>query len=116
VIVGGGSMFADIPFQGTLDLDAIFSRFDDQTNPANVTTWEDSSVDVVFKAATPPLAHPANASGHTDYPRLRTIGHDGLVDEFVFKFTHTLQKDWLLPGAPPTNKPVEVVTVVVVQF
>jgi carboxymethylenebutenolidase len=40
----------------------------------------------------------------------------GLVDEFVFKFTHTLQKDWLLPGAPPTNKPVEVVTVVVVQF
>jgi carboxymethylenebutenolidase len=49
-------------------------------------------------------------------PISRTIGHDRLVDEFVFKFTHTLQKDWLLPGAPPTNKPVEVVTVVVVQF
>ena len=47
-------MFADLPFQGTLDLDAIFSRFDDETNPPNVTTWEASSVDVVFKAATPP--------------------------------------------------------------
>ena len=49
-------------------------------------------------------------------PISRTIGHDRLVDEFVFKFTHTRQMDWLLPGVPPTNKPVEVVTVVVVQF
>jgi carboxymethylenebutenolidase len=49
-------------------------------------------------------------------PISRTIGHDRLVDEFVFKFTHTLQMDWLLPGVPPTNKPVEVVKVVVVQF
>ena len=43
-------------------------------------------------------------------PVSRTIGHDRLVDEFVFKFTHTLQMDWLLPGVPPTNKPVEVAT------
>jgi carboxymethylenebutenolidase len=49
-------------------------------------------------------------------PISRTIGHDRLVDEFVFKFTHTLQMDWLLPGVAPTNKPVEVVKVVVVQF
>jgi carboxymethylenebutenolidase len=49
-------------------------------------------------------------------PISRTIGHDRLVDEFLFKFTHTLQMDWLLPGVPPTGKPVEVVTVVVVQF
>jgi hypothetical protein len=27
----------------------------------------------------------------------------------VFKFIHTLQMDWLLPGVAPTNKPVEVV-------
>jgi len=46
----------------------------------------------------------------------RMIGHDRLVDEFVIKFTHTLQMDWLLPGVPPTNKPVEVATVTVVQF
>ena len=49
-------------------------------------------------------------------PVSRTIGHDRLVDEFVIEFTHTLQMDWLLPGVPPTNKPVEVATVVVVQF
>jgi carboxymethylenebutenolidase len=49
-------------------------------------------------------------------PISRTIGHDRLVDEFVIKFTHTLQMDWLLPGVAPTNKPVEVATVVVVQF
>jgi carboxymethylenebutenolidase len=49
-------------------------------------------------------------------PISRTIGHDRLVDEFVFKFTHTLQMDWLLPGVAPTNKPVEVVKVVVVEF
>ena len=46
----------------------------------------------------------------------RTIGHDRLVDEFVFKFTHSLQMDWLLPGVPPTNKPVEVAIVTVIQF
>ena len=47
-------------------------------------------------------------------PVSRTIGHDRLVD--VIKFTHTLQMDWLLPGVPPTNKPVEVATMTVVQF
>ena len=49
-------------------------------------------------------------------PVSRTIGHDRLVDEFVLKFTHSLQMDWLLPGVPPTNKPVEVATVTVIQF
>jgi carboxymethylenebutenolidase len=49
-------------------------------------------------------------------PISRTIGRDRLVDEFVFKFTHSLQMDWLLPGVPATNKPVEVVKVVVVEF
>jgi hypothetical protein len=39
-----------------------------------------------------------------------------LFDEFVIKFTHTLQMDWLLPGVPATNKPVEVATMTVVQF
>ena len=49
-------------------------------------------------------------------PVSRTIDHDRLVDEFVIKFTHTLQMDWLLPGVPPTNKPVEVAIVTVIQF
>ena len=49
-------------------------------------------------------------------PVSRTIGHDRVVDEFVIKFTHSLQMDWLLPGVPPTNKQVEVATVTVIQF
>ena len=49
-------------------------------------------------------------------PVSRTIGRDRLVDEFVIKFTHSLQMDWLLPGVPPTNEPVEVATVTVIQF
>ncbi len=49
-------------------------------------------------------------------PISRTIGNDRIVDEFVFKFTHSVQMDWLLPGVPPTHKPVEVVKVVIVQF
>ena len=46
----------------------------------------------------------------------RTIGINQLVDEMVFKFTHTIEMDWMLPGIPPTGKPVEVPLVVIVQF
>jgi carboxymethylenebutenolidase len=49
-------------------------------------------------------------------PISRTIGYDRVADEFVIKFTHSLQMDWLLPGVPPTNKQVEVATVTVIQF
>jgi carboxymethylenebutenolidase len=30
--------------------------------------------------------------------------------------THTVQMDWLLPGVPPTGRPLELVTVVIVAF
>lgn len=46
----------------------------------------------------------------------RTIGSDRLVDEMVFRFTHTLRMDWMLPGIPPTGKRVEVPLVAIVQF
>ena len=49
-------------------------------------------------------------------PISRTIGNDRIADEFLFKFTHSLQMDWLLPGVAPTNKKVELVMVVIVQF
>ncbi len=49
-------------------------------------------------------------------PISRTVGEDRLVDEFVFKFTHDIQMDWMLPGIPPTGKTVEIPFVVVVQF
>lgn len=37
-------------------------------------------------------------------PISRTIGDDQLVDEMVFKFTHTIRMDWMLPGIAPTGK------------
>jgi carboxymethylenebutenolidase len=46
----------------------------------------------------------------------RTIGENQLVDELIFKFTHTVRMDWLLPGIPPTGKRVEVPIVAVVGF
>jgi len=49
-------------------------------------------------------------------PVSRTIGQGRLVEEMVFRFTHTIPMDWMLPGIPPTGKWVEVAMVVVVQF
>jgi carboxymethylenebutenolidase len=46
----------------------------------------------------------------------RTIGEDQLVDEMIFKFTHTISMDWMLPGIPPTGKRVEVPLVAIVRF
>ena len=49
-------------------------------------------------------------------PISRTIGRDQLVDEMIFKFTHTIRMDWMLPGVAPTGKRVEVPLVAIVQF
>ena len=49
-------------------------------------------------------------------PVSRTIGEDQLVDEMVFKFTHTIRMDWMLPGVAPTGKRVEIPLVAIVRF
>jgi carboxymethylenebutenolidase len=49
-------------------------------------------------------------------PVSRTIGQGRLVEEMIFRFTHTIPMDWMLPGIPPTGKRVEVAMLVVVQF
>jgi len=49
-------------------------------------------------------------------PVSRTVGANQLVEEFVFKFTHCIEIDWMLPGIAPTGRPVEVAMVVVVRF
>lgn len=36
----------------------------------------------------------------------RTVGIDRVIDEFVFSLTHTSHVPWLLPGIPPTGKPL----------
>lgn len=49
-------------------------------------------------------------------PVSRTIGADRVVDEMIFRFTHTMQMDWMLPGIPPTGRRVEVPLVAIVSF
>jgi carboxymethylenebutenolidase len=49
-------------------------------------------------------------------PVSRTVGENQLVDEMVFKFTHSIRMDWMLPGVAPTGKRVEVPLVAIVRF
>jgi carboxymethylenebutenolidase len=49
-------------------------------------------------------------------PVSRTIGPERLVDEMIFRFTHTIEMDWMLPGIAPTGKRVECALVVIVHF
>jgi carboxymethylenebutenolidase len=49
-------------------------------------------------------------------PISRTIGTDRLVDEFIVRFTHSIEMDWMLPGVAPTGRRVECATVAIVQF
>jgi len=46
----------------------------------------------------------------------RTIGDERLVDEMIFRFTHTMAMDWMLPGVAPTGRAVEVPLVAIVHF
>ncbi|KAK4040685.1 hypothetical protein C8A01DRAFT_15497 [Parachaetomium inaequale] len=38
----------------------------------------------------------------------RTVGIDRVVDEFLFNCTHDRVIDWLIPGIPPTFKPLSI--------
>jgi carboxymethylenebutenolidase len=38
----------------------------------------------------------------------RTVGTDRVIDEFIFSLTHTKLIPWLLPGIPPTGKPLAI--------
>ncbi len=46
----------------------------------------------------------------------QTFGTDRIVEEFVVRFTHTLDMVWMLPGVAPTGRKVEFVLVGIVQF
>ena len=49
-------------------------------------------------------------------PVSRTVGENQVVDELVLSFTHDIEMDQLLPGVPPTGKPVQLAFCVVVKF
>jgi len=46
----------------------------------------------------------------------QTFGFDRIVEEFVIRFTHTLDMDWMLPGVRATGRRVEFALVGVIQF
>src|SRR5262245_1765704 len=46
----------------------------------------------------------------------QTFGNDRIVEEFVVRFTHTLDMGWMLPGVPPTGRKAEFVLGGIIQF
>ena len=46
----------------------------------------------------------------------QTFGNDRIVEEFVIRFTHTLEMDWMLPGLPAIGRRVEFALVGIIQF
>jgi carboxymethylenebutenolidase len=46
----------------------------------------------------------------------RSVTHDRVIDEFVFRFTHTLQMEWFAPGIAATGRRVELPHVAVIGF
>src|SRR5262245_35520904 len=49
-------------------------------------------------------------------PVCRTVGQGRVVDEMIFRFTHDMEMDWMLPGVPTTGRGVEVQLAVVVEL
>ncbi len=49
-------------------------------------------------------------------PISRTVGQSQLVDEQIFKCTHTIPMEWMLPGIPPTGKTIAVPLVAIIGF
>jgi carboxymethylenebutenolidase len=49
-------------------------------------------------------------------PVSRTVGQGRVVEEIIFRFTHDVQMDWMVPGIPPTGKRVEIPLLIVIQF
>lgn len=57
--------------------------------------------------------HPSDTS---ITPVARTIGENRIIDEIIYKCTHTIEMPWMVPGVAPTGKPIEVALVVVISF
>jgi len=46
----------------------------------------------------------------------RTVTAERVVDEMTISFTHDVAIPWILPGIPPTGRPVVVPIVAVITF
>lgn len=58
----------------------------------------------------------SNPPDTTLTPISRTVGASQVVDEMLFRFTHTTEIPWMLPGVAPTGKRVEVPLLAVIKF
>jgi carboxymethylenebutenolidase len=47
-------------------------------------------------------------------PVSRTVGADRIADELVMSFTHDVEMDFMLPGVPPSGRPVDLPVAAVV--
>jgi carboxymethylenebutenolidase len=46
----------------------------------------------------------------------RTVAQNRVIDEFILRFTHTVQMDWFAPGIAPTGLRIEVPHVGIIAF
>ena len=46
----------------------------------------------------------------------RTVGENRLIDEFILRFTHTVQMDWFAPQIEPTGRRLAVPHVGIIEF
>ncbi len=46
----------------------------------------------------------------------RSVGQNRVIDEFIVRFTHTVQMDWFAPGIAPTHRRLVVPHVGIVAF
>jgi len=46
----------------------------------------------------------------------RSVGQGRLIDEFIFRLTHTVRMDWFAPGVEPTGRRLAVPHVAVIAF
>ena len=51
---------------------------------------------------------------HTVTNRIMT--DNAIVEEAKVRIVHSKQMDWFLPGIPPTNKPIEMDLVIIIEF
>lgn len=101
----------------------LMQTFNEQP-PANVIYtptltggWDKDSLSRFYEDFFLPSLSSSNDTSSIDLKtRLisRTIGSTSIVDELFVSFIHNAPVPWILPGVPPTHKPVEIVIVSIV--
>jgi carboxymethylenebutenolidase len=86
------------------------------TQRAMVETWERHTAAEFATRNIDATMATMTAEPVVNHPLSRTVGTNRIVDELIYKFTHTIEMPWILPGVAPTGKHAEVALVVVVEF